>query len=126
MDRLQKEISAVMVAFEVQLEETTHISGHTRIPAGHVVWDVKMNFTCNAWYVAGRHRRNPPKLLIYLSVVSRELVQIAMMIAALNGLNIQMTNIGNAYLIMAPITEKCYVIAGGEFGPDLRPLLDQG
>jgi hypothetical protein len=42
-----------------------------------------------------------------------------MMLAALNDLDICMTDIGDAYLT-APITEKCYVVAGDEFGPDLK------
>ena len=69
--------------------------------------------------MAGGHRTDPPKSLTYSSVVSRESVQIAMMLAALNDLDIRMTDIGNAYLT-APITEKCYVVAGDEFGPDLK------
>jgi hypothetical protein len=76
-DALQKEMSAVMVAFEVQPEETKFIPGYKRIP-GHLVWDVKMDFTRKARYVAGGHRTDPPKALTYSSVVSRESVRIAM------------------------------------------------
>jgi hypothetical protein len=76
IDALRKEMSAVMVAFEVQLEETTHIPGYKQIP-GHVVWGVKMDFTRKARYVAGGHRTDPPKSLTYSSVVSRESVWIA-------------------------------------------------
>jgi hypothetical protein len=42
-----------------------------------------------------------------------------MLLAALNDLDIQMTDIGNTYLT-APIMEKCYVVAGGEFGLALK------
>ena len=42
-----------------------------------------------------------------------------MTLAVLNELDICMADIGNAYLT-APITEKCYIVAGDEFGPDLK------
>jgi hypothetical protein len=73
MDALRKEMAAVMIAFEVQPEGTTHVPGHNRIP-GHVVRDVKMAFTRKAQYVVGGHRTNPPKSLAYSSVVSCESV----------------------------------------------------
>jgi hypothetical protein len=111
-------MSAVMVAFDVQPEEVKFIPGYKRIP-GHLVWDVKMDFTRKARYVAGGHRTDPPKALTYSSVVSRESVRIAMLVAGLNDLDIRLADIGNAYLT-APTTEKCYVVAGDEFGPDLK------
>jgi hypothetical protein len=111
-------MSAVTVAFEVQLEEIKLIPGYKRIP-GHIVWDVKMDFTHKARYVAGGHQTDPPKALTYSSVVSRESVRFAMLVEGLNGLDIQMANIGNTYL-SAPTTKKCYVIAGDEFGPKLK------
>jgi hypothetical protein len=73
MDALRKEMAAVMIAFKVQPEGTTHVPGQKRLP-GHVVWDVKMDFTRKARYVAGGHRTDPPKLLTYSSMVSRESV----------------------------------------------------
>ena len=118
MDALRKEMAAVMVAFEVQPEEVTFVPGYKRIP-GHVVWDVKMDFTRKARYVAGGHRTDPPKALTYSSVVSRESVRIAMLVAGLNDLDIRLADIGNAYLT-APTTEKCYVVAGDEFRPYLK------
>jgi hypothetical protein len=118
MDALRKEMSAVMVAFQVQPEGTTRIPGYKPI-TGHVVWDVKMDFTRKARYVAGGHRTDPPKAMTYSSVVSRESVRIALTIASLNNLEIRLTDISNAYLT-APVTEKYYVTAGDEFGPELK------
>ena len=54
-------------------------------------------------------------LLTYSSVVSRESVRIAFMVAALNNLDILIADIGNAYL-NADCHEKMYTIAGPEFG----------
>jgi len=115
MDALRKEMSAVMIAFEVQPEKATHVPGYKKIP-GHIVWDVKMDFTRKARYVAGGHRTDPPKAITYSSVVSRETIRIALLVAGLNGLNLRLTDIGNAYLT-APVTERYYVVAGDEFGP---------
>jgi Reverse transcriptase (RNA-dependent DNA polymerase) len=43
-------------------------------------------------------------------------------VAGLNGLEIRLTDIGNAYLT-APVTECYYVVAGDEFGPNLKGRL---
>jgi len=65
------------------------------------------------------HQTDLPKALMYLSVISRESVRIASLLAGLNELEVCLTDIGDAYL-MAPTTEKCYMVAGDEFGPELK------
>jgi hypothetical protein len=62
---------------------------------------------------------NPPSSLTYSSVVSRDSVRIAFVLAALNDINLLATDIGNAYL-NAPAREKVYTTAGPEFGPELE------
>jgi len=118
MDALRKEMEAVRIAFEVQDADVKHLPGYKKIP-GHIIWDVKMDFTRKAHYVAGGHRTDPPKVLTYSSVVSRESVRMALFVAALNDLGVRLTDIGNAYLTAAT-TERCYVVAGDEFGPELK------
>jgi len=73
MDALCKEMEAVRIAFEVQDESVTHIPGYKKI-LGHVVWDVKMDFTQKAHYVAGGHCTDPPKSITYSSVILHESV----------------------------------------------------
>jgi Reverse transcriptase (RNA-dependent DNA polymerase) len=52
-----------------------------------------------ARYVCGGHTTSPPENIVTLaSVVSRESVRIAFTLAALNGLNIESTDVSNAYL----------------------------
>jgi len=63
----------------------------------HMIFDVKMDFTRKAHYVAGGHVTDPPASLTYSSVVSRDSVRIAFLLAALNGVNLLATDIGNAY-----------------------------
>mmetsp|Transcript_12139 Transcript_12139/g.17505 ORF Transcript_12139/g.17505 Transcript_12139/m.17505 type:complete len:474 (-) Transcript_12139:35-1456(-) len=55
--------------------------------------------------------------MTYSSVVSRESVRIAFLIAALNDIDLLAADVGNAYL-NAPTKEKVYIITGPEFGPE--------
>jgi hypothetical protein len=48
--------------------------------------------------VAGGHTTKPPKTLTNASVVSRDSVRLAFLIAKVNDLEMVMTYIGNAYL----------------------------
>jgi len=110
---LQKELGAVMIAFEIQAEALPTYQDTRRSLA--TVWDVKMDFTWKAQYVTGGHWMDPPKAITYSSVVSRESVRIALLMAGLNDLEVRLMDIGNAYLT-APTAEKCYIMAGDKFG----------
>ena len=57
--------------------------------------------------------------ITYASVVSRETVRIALMIAILNDLEVKSGNILNA-CVQAPVTEKVWTNLGQEFGKDAR------
>ncbi len=59
-----------------------------------------------------------PSSITYSSVVSRESVKIAFLVAALNDLDIMSCDIGNAYL-NAQCREKIWFVAGPESGPAL-------
>ena len=63
-----------------------------------------------------------PASLTYSSVVSRDSVRIAFLIAALNDLNVTSCDIQNAYLT-AQCREKIYTIAGSEFGSEEGDIL---
>ncbi len=62
---------------------------------------------------------NPSPTLTYSSVVSRDSVRIAFMLAALNDVDLLVADIGNAYL-NAPTRERVYTTAGPEFGAELQ------
>jgi hypothetical protein len=64
--------------------------------------------------VAGGHTTKPPKTLTNASVVSRESVRRAFLIAKVNDLEMVMTDIGDAYLY-AECSEKYHATAGKEF-----------
>ena len=82
-----------------------------------MIFDVKMDLTRKARLVAGGHKTDPPKDSTYSSVVSRDSVCIMFTLAALNNLNVLAADVQNAYL-NAETKEKCYIIAGAEFGAD--------
>ena len=79
------------------------------------VFDVKMDLTCKARLVAGGDMTGLPSSSTYLSVVTRESVRIAFLIAGLNDLDVLACDIGKAYL-NAPCREKVWFEAGAEFG----------
>ena len=54
----------------------------------HLIFDVKMDFTSKTRFVSGCYTTEVPLAITYPSVVSRDIVQLAFMIAALNGLDI--------------------------------------
>ena len=66
-----------------------------------------MDFTRKARFVEGGHVTDPPALMTYSSVVSREMVRIALLLAALNDLDVCAADICNAYL-NAPWREKVW------------------
>lgn len=76
-------------------------------------------FTRKARFVAGGRMMNPPQEITYSSVVTRDSVQIAFLLAALNDVDLLATDIGNAYLNAEP-RKKVYTTAGTEFGAELQ------
>ena len=115
---IKKELKNVLVAFQLLEEGDTPAVGSKLIPY-HIIFDVKFNLTRKARLVAGGHRNKAPKPHeTYSSVASRDSVRICLMLAALNGLDSLMADIGNAYL-NAPCNERIHVKCGPElFGPD--------
>jgi len=72
----------------------------------HMVFDIKIgDLTRKARFVAGEHKTDPPKDPTYLSVVSRDSIRIAFLVAALNDLDILAADVQNAYL-NAPTKER--------------------
>ena len=115
-DSIQQEMLNVRPAFELyEGTEKDLPIGYQKIKC-HMIFDVKMgeNFRRKARLVAGGHTTEAPASITYFSVVSRDLVRIALMAAALNGLDILACDIQNAYLT-AISREKIWTVAGPEF-----------
>ena len=111
---IEKEMTNVKPAFKILEEGGKAPIGYKWIPC-HMIFDVKMDFTRKARFVAGGHVTDPPTSITYSSVVSRDSVRIAFLIAALNDLEVLGADVGNAYL-NAEMKEKVYTTAGKEFG----------
>jgi hypothetical protein len=84
-----------------------------------MVFDRKVDLIRKARLIAGVHQKEAPKESAYSSVVSRDSVKIALYMASLNNLNDLAADVQNAYL-NASTKERCYTIAGPEFGPVKR------
>ena len=65
---------------------------------GHLVFDVKTDFTRKAIWVLDGHKTPDPVGSTYAGVVSRESMRIAFTYAALNGLDVFAADVRNAYL----------------------------
>ena len=91
-----------------------------------MIFDIKMDgkFTRKCRFVAGGHTTDPPSSSTYSSVVSRDSVRIAFLIAAMNGLDVWAADIGNAYL-NAPCREKRWTLARSEFGSEKGSVMSQ-
>ena len=113
---LQLEISKIFPAVKILDEGVGAPVGYQTIPC-HIVFDVKMDFTRKARYVAGGHKTDDPETPTYASVVSRESVRIGFLLAALNGLEVLTADIAGAYL-NAPCHEKVCTVCGLEFGAE--------
>ena len=112
-DAIRKEMYNVSVAFKI-LEDHEHVPVGWKRSSGHLVFDVKMDFTRKARWVKDGHKTPDPEAS-YAGVVSRESIRIALTYAALNDINVLAADIRNAYL-QAPSSEKHYIICGPEFG----------
>ncbi|KAL7474662.1 hypothetical protein ACHAW6_000625 [Cyclotella cf. meneghiniana] len=111
------EMKNVWVVFDVLLDGVAPPLDHQYMKC-HMIFDVKMEDFCHkARLIAWGHMTKAPATLTYASVVSRETVQIALLMAALNDVDIWATDVLNAY-ITAPCREKIWTTLGKEFGDD--------
>ena len=116
-DAIAKEMKNVRVAFRI-LPNGERVPQNYQFVHCHMIFDVKMeDLRRKARLVAGGHTTEAPATMTYASVVSRETVRIALLIAALNDLPVWAADIMNAY-VTAPNQEKIWTTLGPEFGED--------
>ena len=83
-----------------------------------MIINAKMEDLCwKVGMVACGYITNTPSIMTYASMVSRDTVRIALMMAALHDLSVRTEDIMNAY-IKAPCMETFYTVLCPEFGPD--------
>jgi hypothetical protein len=109
-EAIAKEMKNVRVAFKLLEPSEKPAPGYKKIPL-RMIFDIKMDFTRKARLVAGGHLTDPPSCLTYISVVSRESVPIAFLIAAINGYDVIAAYVQNTY-VQTTSLDKYYAIAG--------------
>ncbi len=116
-DAIAKEMKDVCVAFKILLDGQSAPIGYQKIPC-HMIIDINMeDFRCKVRLVADGHMTKAPATITYASVVSCETVRTALLMAALNDLDVNVGDALNAY-ITAPITKKVWLVLGPEFRID--------
>lgn len=86
-----------------------------------MVFNVKMDLTGKSRFVANGNKTTAPASTIYSSVVSRDLVCLAFLVAGLNDLKVKAADVTNAYLNM-PTKEKIWFKGGIECGEGQRKV----
>ena len=106
------------MAFDIKEKNTMIAQGHSYLDC-HLIFDVKMNFTRKARFVANGSTTPITSASTYSGVVYREAVRISFAYAVLNDLYIMAADIQNSYL-KAPISKKYWSICGPGFGSKLQ------
>ena len=106
-------MNTMLPAFDILLYGEKVPPGYVR-SSGHIIFDVKMDFTRRSRWVKDEHLTRDTVESNFAGVVSRESVHIAFAYAAINGLNVYATDIKSAYL-QAPTSEKYFIVCGDEF-----------
>ena len=107
---IDKEMTNVGIAFQLLDPGEDPPVGYTRA-SGHLIFDVKMDFTRKARFVLDRHKTEKPEISTYAGVVTRERV------LGSHYLHVYAADIQNAYL-KAPSSQKHYIECGPEFGKE--------
>jgi hypothetical protein len=81
-------MTEVGVAFEVREDESIKDPTRWSRVTGHLIWDVKIDFTRKARWVLDGHKTLNSIGSTYAGVVSRDSIRIAFTYAALNDLDI--------------------------------------
>ena len=94
---IAKKMKDVRVAFEIFLNGQSTPIGYQKIPC-HMIFDINMEDFCHkARLVAEGHWTKALTTVTYASVVSHETVCIALLMAALNDLEVKIGNVLTAY-----------------------------
>ena len=111
---IDKEMLMVSVAFQILEDDEALPVGHKQA-SGHMVFDVKMDFTRKARWALDGHKCADPDGSTHAGVISRESVRISLTCAALNDLDVCAADTRNAHL-QAPSSQKDCIMCGPEFG----------
>ena len=111
-------MNSILPAFDILPHGAKPPPEYTR-SSGHIIFDVKMDFTRKSRWVKDGHLTRDPVDSNFAGVVSRESVRIAFTYAAINNLLVYAADIKSAYL-QAPTSEKHFIVCGDEFPIEYR------
>ena len=94
---INNEMSNVGIAFEIICKNKTAPVRWFK-ESGHLIYDLKIDYTRKARWVLDGHRSADPDGSTYAGVVSRESFSIALTYAALNDMDMLDSDIQNAYI----------------------------
>ena len=116
-DAIMMETKLVRIAFRSLCKDENPAVG-SQFMQCHMIFDIKMgDFRRKARLVTGGHMAEAPKTLTYASVISRETVRFALMIAELNELEMKMADVHNGF-VAACCSESIHKTLGLFFGED--------
>ena len=116
-DAIAKKMMNVRIAFKILPDGSKEPVGHQYMEC-HLVFEIKLDGLCRkVWLVTGGHTTETPAVMTYASAMSRETVQIMLMVTALNDLEVKASDVHNAYLT-ALCAEKIFTRLGPEFRVD--------
>ena len=104
----------LMIAFEI-LEPGKKAPPGRHKATGHIIFDVKMDYTRKAKWVKDGHKTSDLTMSSFADVVSWESIRISLTYAGLLGLPVIGGVIKNAN-IQAQSSEKNFIFCGPEFG----------
>ena len=99
---LEKEMNNIQVTLDINDEGVAASVGYQYIGC-HTIFDIKATtLTRKFWFILGGHAMDTPASMTYASVLSRESVRVALLLAAFNDLDIFSTELQNDYLDAPP------------------------
>ena len=110
---ISKEVSNVIIAFKI-LEDEEFLPPGYKKSSGHLILNMKMDFTRKAWWVKDGHKTTDPESSSYAGVVSIESVRILHIHSSIYGVPVTAEDVCNTHL-QAPLSKKHYVICGTKF-----------
>ena len=114
IEAVKMEMENVGVAFQILEDDQPLPIGFTK-SSGHLVWDVKMDFTRKTRFVKDDHKTADLFGSNFAGVVLRDKFNISSTYASLKNLGVFYAGIKNAY-IQTQSSEKHHIICGPEFG----------
>ena len=93
-DAIALEMKNICIVFEEYEGDTKDLHDYEHI-SGHLIFDVKLgeNFRRKAWYVVDGYKTSAPDSVTYSSVISRDSVRMFLLLAAINGVDIQSADV---------------------------------